>query len=98
MKKDNRKAMEMICPNDEIVGVDMRETAAAYIITPITEPPAEHFDYYLNPLWEVGKIVVKKKNGKHGMTDWGDGEYTLYPFRSGQAYWLRPVREVKNED
>lgn len=97
MKKDNRRAMEMICPNDEIVGVDMRETKAAYIITPITEPPAEHFDYYLNPLWEVGKIVIKKKRSQriHGFTDWGDGEYTLYPYRSGQAYWLRPVKEVK---
>lgn len=95
MKNDNRKAMEMICPNDEIVGVDMRETKAAYIITPITEPPAEHFDYYLNPLWELGQMVVKKKKGKHCMVDWGDGEYTLYPFRSGQAYCLRPVKEVK---
>lgn len=95
MKKDNRKAMAMVCPNDEIVLVEMRETETSYIITPITDQPAGHFDCYLDSLWELGRMVVKKKKGKHRMVDWGDDEYTLYPYRSGLPYWLRPVKEAK---
>lgn len=89
-KKNCAKRYQMICPNDEVVMVAMKETKTAYIITPISEPPVEHFDYYLNSLWELGKMVIKKGGGKHGLTNWGNGEYTLYPYRSGLPYLLRP--------
>lgn len=92
------RQMVMITPTDEEIEVTLNETKKSFIIKP-TGPAPSYYDYYLEPLWKNGRLSIPKtRRCIHGFTDWGDGEYTLYPYRSGQAYWLRPVREVKNED
>jgi hypothetical protein len=91
------RQMVMITPTDEEIEVTLNETKKSFIIKPNGQTPS-YYDYYMEPLWKNGQLSIPKtRRCPHGFTDWGDGEYTLYPFRSGQPYWLRPVKEVKNE-
>ena len=97
MKSKERK-MVIITPDDKEINVTVHETKASFVIRYEGDPP-NYYDYYLEFLWKYGRLTIPKtRRCPHGFTDWGDGEYTLYPYRSGLAYWLRPVKEVKNED
>lgn len=41
----------------------------------------------------VGKTIsIKKRHGKHAVYDWGENDFTIYPFRAGIPYYF-----VKNK-
>ena len=39
------------------------------------------------------KILRLKRNNKckHCLRDWGDGTFTVYPYRSGTPYFFEPI-------
>lgn len=92
----NRR-MVMITPTDQKFEITLRETKASFIFEYEGDPP-NYYDYYLESFWKYGRLTIPKtRRCPHGLTDWGDGEYTLYPYRSGNPYWIRP-KEAVNED
>ena len=41
---------------------------------------------------DFGELTCKFDNkGRHGIEDWGDGTYTVYPNRGGYPYYFRPA-------
>ena len=84
--------------SDENVLVEMKKTAKTITITPISQKPI--FTHgCIDDLWRKGKIVIREpkanKVSPHTLREWGDGRYTLYPYRAGIPFVLQPA-EVKN--
>lgn len=84
---------------DKTVVVDVRKTPTMTIIESISQKP-QFTPGCIDDLWYKGKIVVKdypqesNKVCAHCLKDWGDGVYTLYPYREGIPFVLTPAEEI----
>lgn len=72
------------------VGIWRVRTTALNVIFEVVEPPQGTGKSFLYK--QIERLVCRKDNKcPHGLLDWADGTYTVYPNRNGTPYYFEPV-------